>query len=234
MKIFIFIAGCSLITLISCGCRKTTGGTSPHETADSLVSPQPPPHFVSTNYIELDKIGRISKFRSSAGHDYHDSFEQCRSMKHYFEPKETVDWSGIKICSPVRGSVSRLTEEWAGTQVQIQSAQYPQYYFIIFHINLASPLHLGDSVQEGQQLGKHIGSQTMSDIAVGVAADSGWTLVPYCLLLNDSLFRQYHARGVVSRDDLVISRAARDADTLHCNGDAFSRQGSLEDWVTLK
>ena len=33
------------------------------------------PKFVSTNYIELEKITRISKFRSSAGHDYSDDFE---------------------------------------------------------------------------------------------------------------------------------------------------------------
>ena len=42
------------------------------------------PRFVNTNYIDLENIFQISKFRSSAGHDYSDDIERCRSMKHYF------------------------------------------------------------------------------------------------------------------------------------------------------
>lgn len=41
------------------------------------------PRFVQTDYIELAKIDRISRFRSGEGHDYSDNFESCRSMKHY-------------------------------------------------------------------------------------------------------------------------------------------------------
>ena len=234
MKKLSFTAVLFFMVLCLNGCHKTTGGSSPTAAGDSIATPHPSARFVATNYIELDKIGRISKFRSSAGHDYHDSFEQCRSMKHYFEPKDSVDWSAIRIFAPVSGKVSRLIEEWACTQVQIQSTTFPQYYFIIFHINLAAPLNVGDPVQEGQLLGHHIGSQTTSDIAVGVAADSGWTLVPYCELLNDSLFQRYQARGVAARSDLVISRQARDADTLRCSGDAFLGQGSIGDWVVLR
>ena len=40
------------------------------------------PQFVDVNYIELEKISKISKFRSGMGHDYSDDFESCRSMKH--------------------------------------------------------------------------------------------------------------------------------------------------------
>jgi len=58
--------------------------------------------FVDTDYIELDKIYRVSKFRSGIGHDYSDNFEENRSMKHYFNPKNTVDWSLINIYSPIR------------------------------------------------------------------------------------------------------------------------------------
>ncbi|TRZ90870.1 MAG: hypothetical protein D4R84_15485, partial [Rhodocyclaceae bacterium] len=42
------------------------------------------PKFVATNYIDISKIFQLSKFRSSAGHDYSDDLEKCRSMKHYF------------------------------------------------------------------------------------------------------------------------------------------------------
>ena len=105
------------------------------------------PEFVDVNYIELDKIHRISKFRSGEGHDYSDDFESCRSMKHYFQPDSSVDWSLIKIYSPVSGVIVRLYEEWAGTQLQIQSSKYPDFTFIIFHVNLSNPLNEGDVVE---------------------------------------------------------------------------------------
>ncbi|MCD6117176.1 hypothetical protein J7K93_09190 [bacterium] len=201
---------------------KSTGG-------DSVDVPE----FVDVNYIELDKIHRISKFRSAEGHDYSDDFESCRSMKHYFWPDSSIDWAAIKIFSPVSGTVVRLYEEWAGTQVQIQSSKYPKFIFTIFHINLVNPLHEGDSVTEGQQLGTHIGSQTMSDIAVGYDTSEGYRLVSYFQVMTDALFLSYKGRGVDSRDELIISKEARDADPLGCNGETFSTSGTLENWVTL-
>ena len=44
------------------------------------------PQFMEADYIDLSRITQISKFRSAAGHDFSDSFESCRSMKHYFWP----------------------------------------------------------------------------------------------------------------------------------------------------
>lgn len=176
------------------------------------------PKFVAVNYIELQKIERISKFRSSFGHDYPDAFESCRNMKHYFNPKSTV---------------SRIFDEWAGTQVQIRSQSYPAFFFIIFHVNLSSPLSVGDTVRYGQQLGMHIGSQTMSDIAAGVNTPTGWKLVSYFDVMTDALFQAYHARGLNARSDVIISKAARDADPLTCNGETFTTTGSLGSWVNL-
>lgn len=184
------------IALLVTDCDKKKQDSSPVSTPiDSTIAIPAIPHFVGTEYIELDKIGRISKFRSSVGHDYHDDFEQCRSMKHYFEPKSSVDWSGIKLVAPVNGTVSRMFEEWAGTQVQIQSKKYPTIFFIIFHIHLAASLQVGDTLTAGQLLGTHIGPQTMSDMAVGVATDKGWELISYFDVLNDSLFQRYQYEG---------------------------------------
>jgi hypothetical protein len=227
----------SLVTILLCatGCDKKNQDSSPVSTPiDSTTAILTIPHFVGTEYIELDKIGRISKFRSSAGHDYHDDFEHCRNMKHYFEPKSSVDWSGIKLVAPVSGTVSRMFEEWAGTQVQIQSKKYPTIIFIIFHIHLAAPLQVGDTLTAGQLLGTHIGSQTMSDMAVGVTTDKGWELISYFDVLNDSLFQKYQSRGVAKRSDMIITKEMRDVDTLKCAGDAFFHSGAIEDWVVLK
>lgn len=124
------------------------------------------PQFINFNYIELAKIGCISKFRSAVGHDYSDAFEHCRSMKHYFEPRGDVEWTTVKIFAPVSGTVTRVEPEWAGTKVEIESADYPAFRIVIFHINLSIQLVVGDKVTAGSQLGTHISSQTYSDIAV--------------------------------------------------------------------
>ena len=122
------------------------------------------PKFVRVNYSDLAKISQISKFRSSAGHDYSDSVEKCRSMKHYFMTPDAT----AAISAPVAGTVTRLDDDFVGKQVWITSDLQPAFTFIIFHINLAKPLVLGERIAEGQNLGTHIGRQTFSDIAVGV------------------------------------------------------------------
>lgn len=188
------------------------------------------PRFVETDYIELSKIYRISKFRSGIGHDYSDDFESCRSMKHYYQPQASVEWADIKIYSPVDGVVSRKFEEWAGTQVWIQSSAYPEFEFRIFHIDLDPAIDIDSIVSAGQQLGTHIGSQTMSDIAVSV---NRIRLVSYFDVMSDSLFQNYQLRGLTSRDELIISEAERDTDPLTCVGEEFTNSGNLENWVIL-
>ncbi|PHX98575.1 MAG: hypothetical protein CK529_12500 [Rhodospirillaceae bacterium] len=72
------------------------------------------------------------------------------------------------IVSPLAGTVTRLENDCAGKQVPITSDLQPGSIFIIFHIDLANPLSIGDHVDERQKLGTHIGTQTYSDIAVAV------------------------------------------------------------------
>jgi len=193
------------------------------------------PKFVATNYIELDPIYRISKFRSSIGHDYADAFESCRSLKHYFEPKVDADWSAIKVFSPVAGTITRVDMEWAGTKLEIASDDYPAFRFSIFHINEASPHQLNDHVDEGQQLGTHIGSQTMSDIAVIVNETTRQgKMISYFDVITDDVFADYMARGVQTRDELIIPKLTRDESPLTCQGDTFTSVDPLEPWVTLQ
>lgn len=209
------------------------GGENGEENNTYDVDANGIPRFVYINYIELAKIYRISKFRSGIGHDYSDDFESCRSMKHYFRPKASLDWSKVKIFSPLDGTISRLTEDGTGSQVRIKSEEYPAFFFIIFHVNLSSPLNVGDVVTEGQMLGTHIGSQTMSDIAVGVNTPDGWKLVSFFEVITDPVFQDYKARGLSSRNAAIISKAARDADPLTCQGENFVNSGNLVNWVTL-
>jgi hypothetical protein len=155
-------------------------------------------------------------------------------MKHYFEPKASVDWSTIKIFAPVAGKVTRLESEWAGAKIEIASDAYPAFRFSIFHVNLTSSLQVGSQVAKGDMLGTHIGAQTMSDIAVIVNDPTKQgRMVSYFDVITDGLFNEYILRGAGNRTNLMISKATRDANLLQCNGDTFVTSDTLNNWVTL-
>jgi hypothetical protein len=193
------------------------------------------PKFINTNYIELSKIYRISKYRSSVGHDYSDSYEQCRSMKHYFEPKSDVDWTTVKIYSPVSGIITRVEpESIGGTKIEIASDDYPAFRISIFHINLQGTRHIDDKINAGELLGTHIGSQTYSDISVIVNDPTKQgRMVSWFDIITDNLFIEYAARGISTRSAIMISKSERDANPLTCSGDTFISSDPLESWVIL-
>jgi hypothetical protein len=211
LSFFFFLFGISR-------CKTPTQPSNNSDNGDEVINLG----IVTADYIELSKITRISKFRSGVGHDYSDSSESCRSMKHYFVPQNYP----VKIFSPVTGSISYLTQEWAGTQVGIQAGNRT---FIIFHVNLSGSLNVGSTVSAGQKIGTHIGTQTWSDIAV-------WEnnkLLSYFDVMSDSVFQNYQSRGVATPSKLIISQANRDADPLICNGDTFQSAGNTPNWVDL-
>ena len=221
------------VLIVSCGSKDDA--PQPPDTSDWDIEKNGIPKFVATDYIELAKIYRISKFRSSEGHDYSDAFEHCRSMKHYFEPRSEVDWAAIKLFSPVTGKITRLDQEWAGTKIEIESNDYPAFRFSIFHVTLTTPRAINDTVLAGEQLGTHIGPQTMSDIAVMVNDPTHQgRMISYFDVMADTLFSEYVKRGVNSREDMIISRAIRDSLPLTCVGDSFASVDTLENWVLLK
>jgi hypothetical protein len=224
----------SLMMALLLGCSKKSEKTeTPTDIWD--IDKNGIPKFVSTNYIELSKIYRISKFRSSVGHDYSDAFEHCRSMKHYFEPFAEIDWTTIKIFSPVSGKITRVDEEWAGTKIEIVSDAYPAFRFSIFHINQIVQHHIDDLVLSGEQLGTHIGSQTMSDISIIVNDPTKQgRMISYFDVITDDLFNEYSNRGVSNRTEMIIPKAFRDANPLTCVGDVFTTSDTIENWVILK
>jgi hypothetical protein len=231
---FNFLVVLFALTISGPGCsdKDNDGNTESSDTWD--IDKDGIPRFVQVNYIELDKIYRISKFRSSAGHDYSDAFEHCRSMKHYFEPRSDVAWDSIKIYSPVTGRITRIDQEWAGTKLEIAAEQYPAFRFSIFHINSVHAYTIDEQVTAGQQLGNHFGSQTMSDIAVMVNDPTRQgRLISYFDVLSNDLFTHYSARGVITREMLIIPTDVRDSNPLTCNGDTFVSSDTLENWVIL-
>ena len=214
----------------STGPGPTSGGTT-SPTWD--VDAKGVPHFIATSHMDPAVLARISRFRSSVGHDYHDDFESCRSMKHYFEPKGGIDWSTVRVVAPVSGTVSLTRSEALGLQVLIRPTAYPAFTVIVFHITPSIPIMQGTVLQAGQQLGTHYGPQTTSDVDIGVDTPTGYKLVSWFDAITDSLFGVYVARGATTRDAFITTRAARDADPLTCNGETFTSFGTLQAWFQL-
>jgi hypothetical protein len=225
-----------LLFLIIPGCSKKhdTGINTTNDIWD--IDKDGIPKFANTNYIELSKIYRISKYRSSVGHDYSDSYEQCRSMKHYFQPKDGVDWATVQIFSPVSGTITRVEpESIGGTKIEIASDDYPAFRISIFHINLQGTRNVDDKISAGELLGTHIGSQTYSDISVIVNDPTKQgRMVSWFDVITDNVFAEYTARGITTRSAMMISRLDRDANPLTCSGDTFTTAvDPLESWVYL-
>lgn len=193
------------------------------------------PRFIDKNFIELDKIYRISKFRSSVGHDYSDNYEQCRSKKHYFEPKADIDWTSVKIYCPVSGTITRVEQEWTGTKIEVESEEYPAFRISIFHITLSAPRAVDDTIAAGELLGNHVGMETYSDISVIVNDPlKQGRMVSFFDVLTDDAFAEYTNYGIHSREDLIIPKETRDSNPLTCNGDTFISSDALENWVVLE
>lgn len=204
------------------------------------------PQFINTDYINVaSDIENISLFRSSAGHDYSDSFESCRSMKHYYNPplsKRTNDT--VAIFSPINGEIVHLTTEEidfvddgvTNQKILIKSVDYPGLIIVLFHVDISDhSLVVGTDLVAGQQIGyarmvrATVGTSTSTDIAIHSNTPSGRKFLSYFDTMTDSLFSNYVVWGdrAITRSDFIISKVARDADPLTCSGETFTSSGSL-------
>jgi len=192
------------------------------------------PKLITSDYIDLAKISRISRFRSGIGHDYSDDAERCRSMKHYFQPSFDLDWGSIIVSAPAPGTIADVQAEMtSGEQVRITPSAYPAVTIIVFHVRRDAGIAVGTIVAAGQRLGTHVGGQTMSDVAIRVRTIEGMRYVSYFDAMSDAVFERYVARGISSREALIISARDRDASALTCDGEQFQGSGSLANWVDL-
>jgi hypothetical protein len=195
-----------------------------------------PPRILDSNYIDLSKIGRISRFRSAIGHSYtNDTGEEtCRSMKHYYEPKPTVDATSIDIYAPTAGTIAGIRMDGRGFQIRMIPRDLPVLSVLLFHVNPNPGLVPGTWVESGEHLGRHVSPFTMSDISMSIGPKQGGILISYFETMTDAVFAQYQARGVPSRQAAIITREARDADPVPCVGEQqFTSQGKLPNWLVL-
>jgi len=207
------------------------------------------PKFIEKDFTQLSKIEKISKFRSGFGHSYTDGSEPCRSMKHYYDPYVIYRENNlIEIYSPVTGIIVSVQDDWEGAysglknkEIQIVPDAQPAFIIDIFHCDLiSSSIATGKKVQAGEVLGyarmyydtwdEYV---TSFDISLWVNTPVGLKLIPWFEAMKDNVFNSYIDRGVNSREDFTITKAARDADPLECSDETFLTDGNLENWVTL-
>lgn len=218
--------------------------TAGNRTAEAVVQVSPasydlgslgPPRILDANYIDLSKIERISRFRSTVGHSFTDGSETCRSMKHYFQPKLSVDWTSVDIYAPVSGTIWLISSDGAyGKRIVLRPREMALLYVTIFHVNIDSGIVAGTWVESGDHIGRHASSSTMSDIAISIGPNRGDTLISYFEAMTDEVFSPYYERGISSRDAAIITQAERDADPVPCVGESgFTVHGTLPDWLIL-
>ena len=146
-------------------------------------------------------------------------------MKHYFEFRDGA-WDTVNVVAPLNGTVRAVREEWAGTQLEIESTARPGLNIVLFHIDVreycraqyneldtiallvrcgcalqrqGSSFYEGDQLAAGDLLGKHVGAQTDSDIAVRLVHNEPWTLVSVFDIMSDKVFSKFQQYGIHSR-----------------------------------
>jgi len=191
--------------------------------------------LITHSYIALDKIQKVSRFRSGVGHNYSfDPAEPCRSMKHYFVPLSDDPKQMPTIMAPLDGQIVAITPEWAGSQVVLLPASYDPVRVIIFHVLPVVDLKVGQKVQSGQILGRHIGSQTYSDIAI--MDEKNGKLLSYFDLMTDAVFNEFttYTQNPITHASMIISAAERNQSPLRCGPppeEKILSPGEIENWI---
>ncbi|HLB32563.1 MAG TPA: hypothetical protein VJL27_03355 [Patescibacteria group bacterium] len=201
-----------------------------------------PAQFIQADFIDLEKIVAISKFRSGSGHDFsQETDETCRSMKHYYNVQNSAEGerlrsqnnglppapdgkTDIKIYSPVDGRITSIQSEKMpiGEQIYIKPNDAPDYTIRLFHIYKLGGIKDGSAVKAGEQIG-NIGQYQNTDIAIEGRRGFNSQFISYFEVMPDAIFAKYLARGVKNRDELIITKAYRDAHPLECNGERFAQ-----------
>ena len=196
----------------------------------------PVPQIVTSHYVPLAQVQQVSRFRSGAGHSFTDDFETCSSMKHYFRFFPSLDWTQVPVFSPFDGVIAMLSPETletgapAGHQIWVVSRQNPAYVVLIFHADPLPGLRVGDVVGSGEQIAKHTGNHTWSDISFEAITTGGMRNMSYLAAMPPELFDDFQARGASSIDDFIYTPEYRAQNPIQCSGESFvSPPGILGD-----
>ena len=219
------------------------------------------PKFINTDFIELDKIEYIKRFRTY-GYDDSDDFENCRSMTQgYVAFEEYRVNNEVKIFSPIDGEIIRIHQipvnvsgEWKVetknliTSVTIRSSEYPAFTVYIMSLDIRDMgLQAGTELSAGQHIGyfcmSHAGTTVglpYNAIRISVNTPDGYKKLSYFQVMTDDVFQSYKDRGATCIEDFIISKEERDTDPLTCTyasdcGGFFwiYEKGDIPSWVYL-
>lgn len=205
-----------------------------------------PPRFARADFIDLDNVVEISKFRSGAGHDNSGNGETCRSMKHYFlsegesfsnemilvpPPSES---EAQNIYSPVDGRVASISvseKPINDYQINIAVDDFPGYQIRLEHVYPADGVRNFTKVKAGQKIAKKWPGRTV-DISVYYNYIFQTKLISYFKVLPDHLFEKYKKNSIQSRDDFIITKEYRDAHPLQCLSNRRLTPDFAEDYTS--
>lgn len=204
--------------------------------------------ILTANFIDLAKVGKISKYRSCQGHTVvpQDESESARSMKHYVVLKpEYVGGNKVEVYSPISGIVkSTRAEPQKGLEGEIWLGNKGSNWDVsIQHLVILDSVKEGMKITAGEIIG-HVANNGI-DVVYGVGAHSVKTIdgyqSPYLNLdspfshINESVLALYQARGI-EQEDLVYSKEYRDQNPCKYRDE----RGGLndidhpEDWVKIQ
>ncbi len=221
---------------------------------------EPPPKLVA-NFVDLNKIEKISKYRSCTGHVTvpQDGRESRRNMKHYFWVKpEFNKGNTVEIYSPYDGYVSVVRDE-PGLNLEGEIWIRPKSNFVFLppvgvwqfsvqHIDVNDDLKRGSEVKAGQLLGFAALSEKRGnsfDIVFGKMSIfpkkiDNWT-APFTDLdsifnqMSENVLGQYKQKGL-TEEEIILSKEIRDQNpcTYKGNGPYFDDKDDTDNWVVLK
>lgn len=223
----------------------------------------PPPKIVA-NFMDINKIAEISKYRSCVGHTTvpQDGREMKRNMKHYIKVfPEFRKEDMVEIYAPYDGYISMIRadlgdklegEIWIAPDRGILSALPPfnLWMFSFEHVMPRKGLKMGDKVKAGELLGYAsflvVERQDPTfDVIFGtmgfppIKKIDNWNS-PFGNLdsvfdhMSDEVLAQYQKKGI-TKENIIFSKEERDNNPCtYRDQGPYFEGGSLDNWVKLK
>ena len=187
------------------------------------------PKFITAPHMTINRIKRISRFRSTVGHPYtcpacqmpeknkttksktscQSGYVKCQNEKHYFD--FFIQENTPQIIAPCNGTIVNLFQEDMGTQIWIQPDGYKNYQVRLFHIK-GLTLKIGSHVSAGEILGTHYTNDTYSDIAIINLGGTQCVLTSAFEHMTQGVLGQFG----VTVDQMIIPQEERDLFPSHC------------------
>lgn len=223
-----------------------------------------PPPKLTANFMDINKIRQISKYRSCAGHTVvpQDGREMKRNMKHYIEVyPELRKENTVEIYSPYDGFISVIRadmkdllegEIWIAPDRGILTILPPfnLWMFSFEHVQPRKDLKVGDKVKAGELIGYAsflVAERTIPtfDVIYGTMGLpmrklDNWNS-PFENLdsifnhMSDEVLTQYEKKGITP-EKIILSKETRDSRPCAYNdqGPYFENSDNSDNWVELQ